>query len=267
MTTESTLPLRDLGENTTGRAERLLRQHHRVERVEGRPRRGHSSPHMTKVEISASILSADFTRLGAHMNEAEVAGVERFHVDVMDGRFVPNITFGPLMVDAARRCTQRIIEVHLMIVEPERYIPEFAKAGADNIQVHQETCPHLHRTIQMIHQLGKKATVVLNPATPLSTIEDILGDVDQVLLMSVNPGFGGQKFIEHVLTKVTRLKQMIDERKLTCGIELDGGVGPSTVGAIVKAGARILVAGAAVFAAPEGVAEAVRRLRAGAEAI
>jgi ribulose-phosphate 3-epimerase len=221
---------------------------------------------MTKVEISASILAADFTRLGAHMKEAEAVGVERFHVDVMDGRFVPNITFGPLMVEAARRCTQATIEAHLMIVEPERYIPDFAKAGADNIQVHQETCPHLHGTIQMIHRLGKKATVVLNPATPVSTLEDILGDVDQVLIMTVNPGFGGQKFIESALTKVVRLRKTIDERKLSCAIEVDGGIAPSDAAAVVKAGAHVLVAGAAIFRAAEGVAEAIRRLRTSAEA-
>jgi len=221
---------------------------------------------MATVDISASILSADFTRLCAHVQEAEAAGAERFHVDVMDGRFVPNLTFGPLMVDAVRRCTPRPIEAHLMIVEPERYIPDFAKAGADNIQVHQETCPHLHRTVQQIKQLGKKATVVLNPATPVATLEDILSDVDQVLLMTVNPGFGGQKYIESSLAKVLRLRQLIEERRLACAIEVDGGVGPANAAAVVKAGARVLVAGASVFGAKEGVAEAMRRLRASAEA-
>ena len=220
---------------------------------------------MNKVEISASILAADFTRLGAHMKEAEVAGVERFHVDVMDGRFVPNITFGPLMVEAARQCTKAPIEAHLMIVEPERYIADFCKAGADNIQVHQEICPHLHGVVQHIHELGKKATVVINPATPLSTLEDILGDVDQVLIMSVNPGFGGQKFIASSLAKVARLRQMIEERNLSCAIEIDGGIAPPVAGAVFKAGARVLVAGAAIFRAAEGVAEAIRRLRASAE--
>jgi ribulose-phosphate 3-epimerase len=199
------------------------------------------------------------------MQEAESAGVERFHVDVMDGRFVPNITFGPLMVEAARKCTKATIETHLMIVEPERYIAEFAKAGADNIQVHQEDCPHLHSVVQQIHRLGKKATVVINPATPLGTLEDILGDVDQVLVMSVNPGFGGQQFIANSLAKVARLRQMIEARKLTCAIEIDGGIAPPVAGAVVKAGARVLVAGAAIFRAAEGVAEAVRRLRASAE--
>jgi ribulose-phosphate 3-epimerase len=219
---------------------------------------------MSKVEISASILAADFTRLGDHMREADALGVERFHLDVMDGRFVPNISFGPMVVQAARRTTKTFLEVHLMILEPERYIPEFAKAGADMILVHQEACPHLHGTLQQIHGLGKRAGVVINPATPLSAIEDVLPEVEQVLLMSVNPGFGGQKFIESVLLKVARLRQMIEERKLTCAIEIDGGIGPSNAGTVVKAGVTVLVAGASVFAAPEGVAEAIRRLRASA---
>jgi ribulose-phosphate 3-epimerase len=170
------------------------------------------------------------------------------------------------MAKAARRTTKTMIEVHLMIVEPERYIPDFAKAGADNIQVHQEACPHLHSTIQLIHSLGKKATVVLNPATPLGTLEEVLADIDQVLLMTVNPGFGGQKFIPSMLSKILRLRQMIDEQKLDCAIEVDGGIDPIVAGSVVKSGAQILVAGAAIFAAPEGVAEAVRKLRASAEA-
>jgi len=169
------------------------------------------------------------------------------------------------MVEAARKCTKLPIEAHLMIVEPERYIADFAKAGADNIQVHQEDCTHLHCVIQQIHQLGKKATVVINPATPLSTLEEILADVDQVLIMSVNPGFGGQKFIASSLSKVARLRQMIEERKLTCSIEVDGGIAPPVAGAVVKAGARVLVAGSAVFHGAEGVAAAVHRLRVSAE--
>jgi ribulose-phosphate 3-epimerase len=220
---------------------------------------------MASIDISASILSADFTRLCAHIHEAEAAGVERFHVDVMDGRFVPNLTFGPLLVDAARRCTKVIIEAHLMIVEPERYISDFATAGADIILVHQETCPHLHGTIQQIRNTGKKAGVVLNPATPLSTLEEILPEVDQVLIMSVNPGFGGQKFLASSVVKIERLHQMIIERKLDCRIEVDGGIGPANAASVVKAGASVLVAGASVFKTPEGVAEAVRRLRTAAE--
>jgi ribulose-phosphate 3-epimerase len=220
---------------------------------------------MSKVEISASILAADFTRLGDHMKEADAARVERFHLDVMDGRFVPNLSFGPLVVEAARRVTKTVLEAHLMIVEPERYIPEFAEAGADIIMVHQETCPHLHNTLQQIRSLGKRPGVVLNPATPISTVEDILPEVEQVLLMSVNPGFGGQKFIDAVLPKVARLRQMIDERKLDCKIEIDGGIAPATAPLAVKAGVNVLVAGVSIFAAPEGVAEAIRHLRASAE--
>lgn len=218
-----------------------------------------------KVEICASILAADFTRLGDHMREADAAGVERFHLDVMDGRFVPNISFGPMVVAAARRTTKTFLEAHLMIVEPERYIPEFAAAGADLILVHQEACPHLHGTLQQIHGLGKRAGVVVNPATPISTIEDVLPEAEQVLIMSVNPGFGGQRFIESVLPKVTRLRQMIAERKLACTIEIDGGVEPANAGAIVKAGVEVLVAGSSIFGAREGVAEAIKRLREGAK--
>jgi ribulose-phosphate 3-epimerase len=220
---------------------------------------------MTPVEISASILAADFTRLGAQIQEAEAAGARRLHVDVMDGRFVPNLTFGPLMVDAARRCSKLVIEAHLMIVEPERYIADFAAAGADIILVHQETCPHLHGTIQHILNRGKKAGVVVNPATPVATLEEILPDVDQVLVMTVNPGFGGQKFLPGSVAKLARLRRMLEERKLDCTVEVDGGIGPANAASVVEAGARVLVAGASIFRAPEGVTEAIRRLRAAAE--
>ncbi|MGD0836162.1 MAG: ribulose-phosphate 3-epimerase [Polyangia bacterium] len=217
-----------------------------------------------KVEICASILAADFTRLGDHMREADAAGVDRFHLDVMDGRFVPNISFGPMVVGAARKVTRTFLEAHLMIVEPERYIPEFASAGADLILVHQEACPHLHGTLQQIRGLGKRAGVVINPATPLATIEDVLPEVEQVLLMSVNPGFGGQRFIASTLAKVARLREMIAARGLVCAIEVDGGISPANAGEVAKAGATLLVAGVSVFRAPEGVAEAVGRLRASA---
>jgi ribulose-phosphate 3-epimerase len=221
---------------------------------------------MPQIEISASILAADFTRLGEQVKEAEAAGAERIHVDIMDGRFVPNITFGPLMVAAARRSTKVVVEAHLMIVEPEKYIPEFAKAGADIIQVHQETCcPHLHRTVQMIHELGKKACVVLNPATPLGTIEEILPFVQEVLIMTVNPGFGGQKFIENMLPKIARLRQMIDERGLACDLEVDGGIGPAVAPLVAKAGANVFVAGAAVFGAKQGIAAAMQAIRTAAQ--
>ena len=221
---------------------------------------------MAKVEISPSVLAADFTCLRAQIDEANRAGVERFHLDVMDGRFVPNITFGPLVVEAARRCTSAVIETHLMIVEPDRWIPDFAKAGADVILVHQEACSHLHGVLQQIHRLGKRAGVVVNPATPLFTIADILPEVDQVLIMSVNPGFGGQTFIESSTEKIANLRAMIEQRKLSCSIEVDGGIGPSNAGAVVRAGAHVLVAGVAIFRSPEGIAAAIAHLRKRAEA-
>ena len=216
---------------------------------------------MAKVEISASVLNADFTCLRSQIDEAYRAGVERFHLDVMDGRFVPNITFGPLVVAAARRCTSAILEAHLMIVEPDRWVPDFAKAGADIILVHQEACSHLHGTLQQIHRLGKKAGVVVNPATPVATLVDILPEVEQVLVMSVNPGFGGQTFIEGTTEKIADLRAMIEERKLACAIEVDGGIGPGNAAAVVRAGAQVLAVGVALFRAPEGIAAAVARLR------
>ena len=220
---------------------------------------------MPAIEIAPSILSADLTRLAEQVKEAEAAGAERIHVDVMDGRFVPNLTFGPIVVEAVRRSTRLIIESHLMIVEPEKYIPDFASAGADIIQVQQETCPHLHRTIQQIHELHKKACVVLNPSTPLVTIEEVLADVDEVLIMTVNPGFGGQKFLESTLPKIARLRQMLSERGLGCDLEADGGIGPATAPAVVKAGANVLVAGAAVYKTKQGVAAAIHAIRAAAQ--
>ena len=220
---------------------------------------------MPAIDIAPSILSADLARLAEQVKEAEAAGAERIHVDVMDGRFVPNLTFGPIVVEAVRRSTRLIIESHLMIVEPEKYIPDFASAGADIIQVQQETCPHLHRTIQQIHELHKKACVVLNPSTPLVTIEEVLADVDEVLIMTVNPGFGGQKFLESTLPKIARLRQMLSERGLGCDLEADGGIGPATAPAVVKAGANVLVAGAAVYKAKQGVAAAIQAIRAAAQ--
>jgi ribulose-phosphate 3-epimerase len=217
---------------------------------------------MPQLEIVPSILSADLTRLGEQVKEAEAAGADRIQVDVMDGRFVPNITFGPLVVEAVRRCVALPIEAHLMIVEPERYVADFASAGADVIIVHQEAALHLHRLVEQVHQLGKKAGVALNPSTPAATLEDILGDVDHVLVMTVNPGFGGQKFIESTLSKMTGVRQMMNERGLDRDIEVDGGIGVVTAPRVVKAGANLLVAGASVFAGKESVAEAVRQLRA-----
>jgi ribulose-phosphate 3-epimerase len=216
---------------------------------------------MRPVEISASVLAADFARLGEQVKEASEAGAERIHVDVMDGRFVPVITFGPAIVEAIRRSTKAVVEAHLMIVEPEKHIPDFAKAGADVIHVHQETCPHLHRVVQQIHELGKKACVVLNPATPIATLEEILPEVDEVLIMTVNPGYGGQKFIASTLPKIAKLRQIIDERGLKCDLEVDGGVGPATAGAIAKAGANVFVAGVAVFQAKQGIAAAIQGIK------
>lgn len=204
-----------------------------------------------RVRIAPSILSADFGRLHDEVKAIEAAGADSVHVDVMDGRFVPNITIGPLVVEAVKRATSLPLDVHLMIVEPEKYIDDFAKAGASIITVHQEACPHLHRTLQQIRAAGAKPSVVLNPSTPLSTIEEVLGDVDQVLLMSVNPGFGGQAFIPGAVDRVRRLRKMLDERKLSVDIEVDGGINPTTAKQVVAAGANVLVAGNAVFKTPD----------------
>ena len=197
--------------------------------------------------IAPSILSADFTRLGEEISAVAQAGADVIHIDVMDGHFVPNITIGPLVVKAVRRITDLPLDVHLMIENADAYLEDFAQAGADWITVHVETGYHLHRTIHRIKELGKKAGAVLNPATPLTSLEEILPDLDLVMLMTVNPGFGGQSFIESSLTKITQLKKMIDERGLSVGIEVDGGVSPKTIGAIAAAGANIFVAGSAVF--------------------
>jgi len=200
-----------------------------------------------KTKIAPSILSADFGRLADEVGALTRAGADYIHVDVMDGRFVPNLTIGPLVVKALRKATTVPLDVHLMIVEPERYVEDFARAGADLIGVHVETSPHLHRTIQLIKSLGKKASVTLNPATPLDTIEYVLGDVDQVLIMSVNPGFGGQSFIKSVLPKISALREQVRERKLAVDIEVDGGIKPDNVAEVTAAGANIIVAGSAIF--------------------
>ncbi len=202
---------------------------------------------MQRLMIAPSILSADFARLGEEIKRVEADGADVIHIDVMDGHFVPNITIGPLVVDAVRKITQKPLDVHLMISDPDRYLEAFAEAGADWITVHVEVCNHLHRTINTIRELGKKAGAVLNPATPLSTLDCILDDLDLVMLMSVNPGFGGQKFISSTINKTRELKAMIDKRGLQVGIEIDGGVSPTTIGAIAQAGANIFVAGSAVF--------------------
>ncbi|RTR35539.1 ribulose-phosphate 3-epimerase [Robertmurraya yapensis] len=199
------------------------------------------------VKIAPSILSADFSKLGEEIKDVERGGAELIHVDVMDGHFVPNITIGPLIVDAIRPVTKLPLDVHLMIENPDQYIEAFAKAGADYITVHVEACRHLHRTIQNIKSYGIKAGVVLNPATPVSTIEHIIEDIDMVLLMTVNPGFGGQKFISSVVPKIRQVKEMADAKGLDIDIEIDGGVNTETAKLCTDAGATILVAGSAVY--------------------
>jgi len=205
------------------------------------------------IVIAPSILSADFSRLGEEIRAVDEAGADWIHVDVMDGRFVPNITIGPLIVEAIRPVTQKPLDVHLMIVEPEKYVEGFAKAGADIISVHAEhnASPHLHRTLGQIRELGKQAGVVLNPSTPLELIEDVLELCDLVLIMSVNPGFGGQKFIPGILPKIRTLRQMCDERGLNPWIEVDGGLKGDNTWQVLEAGANAIVAGSAVFNAPD----------------
>jgi ribulose-phosphate 3-epimerase len=197
--------------------------------------------------IAPSILSADFTRLGEEIHSVEAAGADWIHVDVMDGHFVPNITMGPLVVEAVKRSTALPVDVHLMIENPDRYVAEFAKAGADYISVQVETCPHLHRSIHLIKEHNAKAGAVLNPATPLSALDWMLSDLDFVLIMSVNPGFGGQKFITSSLEKIRALRKRIAANNLKTLIQVDGGVNSGTVSDILKAGADVLVAGSAIF--------------------
>ena len=202
---------------------------------------------MKTMMIAPSILSADFSRLGDEVRAVEAAGAEVIHVDVMDGHFVPNITIGPLVVKAVRQVTDLPVDVHLMITEPDRYLKDFADAGADWITVHVEACVHLHRTLNYIRDLGKKAGAVLNPATSLSTLDYVLEELDLVMLMSVNPGFGGQSFIESTLEKTRRLRAMLDKVNPGAGIEIDGGISPRTIGRVAEAGANIFVAGSAIY--------------------
>jgi len=203
------------------------------------------------IKIAPSILSADFARLGDEVRAIDDGGADYIHVDVMDGHFVPNITIGPLVVDAVRKVTKKPLDVHLMIENPDQYIPEFAKAGSDIITVHQEAVPHLHRTVQLIRSLGKRAGVSINPGTPVSSLESILGDLDLVLIMSVNPGFGGQSFIPFCLEKIRQLRRMIDARGLSVEIEVDGGVKLDNIAEVSAAGADAFVAGSAVFSTPD----------------
>jgi ribulose-phosphate 3-epimerase len=215
------------------------------------------------IKIAPSILTADFGRLGEQIFEATAGGADYIHVDIMDGQFVPNITMGPLVVEAIRKATDIPLDIHMMVADPSRYVAEFASAGGDIITVHAEACTHLHRAVQQIKALGKKASVAINPATPISAIEEILPDLDQVLVMSVNPGFGGQQFIQGTLPKLERLRRMIDERGLATDLEVDGGVNARTIASVVKAGANVLVAGSAVYNNQQTVAEAISLLRKG----
>jgi ribulose-phosphate 3-epimerase len=199
------------------------------------------------IRIAPSILSADFGRLAEEIRAVEAAGADWIHVDVMDGRFVPNITIGPLVVEAVRRVTKLPLDVHLMIVEPERYLADFARAGADLLCVHAEVCPHLHRTIQQIRELGKRPAVALNPSTPLDELDYVLPDLDMVVIMSVNPGFGGQKLIPAALHKLRAVREAITAAGLDCELEIDGGVKLDNIAEVAAAGANVFVSGSGVF--------------------
>jgi len=212
------------------------------------------------IKIAPSILSADFLKLGEEILAVEKGGADYIHIDVMDGHFVPNITIGPLIVEAIRPITKLPLDVHLMIENPDQYIEAFAKAGADYITVHVEACRHLHRTIQKIKSFGIKAGVVLNPATPVETIQHVIGDIDMVLLMSVNPGFGGQTFIPEVLPKIRKVKEMAEQKGVNLEIEIDGGVNPETAKQCMEAGANVLVAGSAIYNQPD-YAKAISLIR------
>lgn len=219
---------------------------------------------MRPVHLAPSILSADFSRLGAQVEEALEAGATYIHLDVMDGHFVPNITIGPLVVSAVNPIARRygaIVDVHLMIEQPERYLADFARAGADILTVHVETCPHLHRTVEVIRKLGVRPGVTLNPATPLSALEEILPYVDLVLVMSVNPGFGGQSYIPASTDKIRRLRAMLDAIGSAAELEVDGGIKPDNAADVAAAGATVLVAGSAIFSGNQTVAENIATFR------
>jgi ribulose-phosphate 3-epimerase len=214
------------------------------------------------VRLAPSILAADFARLGEQVAEAEKAGADRIHVDVMDGHFVPNLSMGAPIVQSLRRVTRLPLEIHLMVTDPDFFLNEFVEAGADSFLVHWEGNANLHRTVQRITALGKAPGVVINPATPAAVLEEILQDIKQVLIMTVNPGFGHQHFVPTTLPKIQRVRQMIKQVKLECDVEVDGGIDADTASLVVTAGANVLVAGTAIFGESEGIAAAMERLRA-----
>ncbi|MCU0512619.1 MAG: ribulose-phosphate 3-epimerase [Anaerolineae bacterium] len=214
-----------------------------------------------KLMLAPSLLAADFTRLGEQVQEAAAAGADMFHVDIMDGRFVPNISMGPLVVQAVRRVTTLPLDVHLMIVEPERYIPAFAAAGASSISVHLEACPHLHRTLQMIRDEGCRAGVAINPHSPALLLHEVIGMLDIINVMTVNPGFGGQVFLPETMSKIAQLRAMAGDRHMPVDIEVDGGINQETVASAVQAGANVLVIGTAIFQHPQGIAAGIRDIR------
>ena len=217
---------------------------------------------MTKdILISASILSADFSHLGEAIKQAENGGVDWIHVDVMDGHFVPNLTMGPVVLEACRRSTGLPLDVHLMVDNPDRLLSDFAKAGATSLTVHVEACQHLHRTIQAIHQLGCQAGVALNPATPLSSVQNVIGMIDLLLIMTVNPGYSGQSFIPESIEKIREARQLLDSAGSRAHLQVDGGIGPQTAPEVVGAGADVLAAASAIFLHAEGIAAGIRSLR------
>jgi ribulose-phosphate 3-epimerase len=218
-----------------------------------------------RVKIAASILAADFARLGEQVADAEQSGVDRIHVDVMDGHFVPNITLGAVVAQGLRKVTQLPLEMHLMIYNPDRFLDEFCEAGADSFLVHWEGNPNLHRTVHKIKSRGKRAGVVINPATPAALLEEILPDLDQVLVMTVNPGFGHQHFIPSMLGKVRRVRQMIEKSQQACDLEVDGGIDAETAPKAVAAGANVLVAGTAIFGGSSGIAASMQHLQTAAD--
>jgi len=217
---------------------------------------------VSRVKLAPSILSADFARLGQQVSEAAQCGADRIHVDVMDGHFVPNISMGPAVVQSLRRVTHLPLEVHLMISDPDFFLDEFAAAGSDSFLVHWEGNNNLHRTVQRIRALGKRAAVAINPATPVGVLDEIVCDLDQVLVMTVNPGFGHQQFIRTTVPKIDRARELIERRRCECELEVDGGIDAATAPLVVRAGATVLVAGSAIFGDRDGVAAAMSRLRA-----